>query len=248
MMPVKPPIRKRCSALSLTAWMGSLLLTGCSGFSSQGTNAEGVRLFDQARYPEAVQQFQRAVEADPSAADGYYNLAAVYHRMATTSRSATDLSQAERYYYLCLDRDPNHRDCYRGLAVLLCQQNRGEEAVRLLQNWSDRVPNSAEPKIELARLSEEFGDRAAATQHLADALLCDANNSRALAALGRIREQSGDYAQAMANYQQSLTADRFQQDVAARLAALQSTAPGGMTGTFANGGTRIVDRGAAAVR
>ena len=48
------------------------------------------------------------------------------------------------------------------------------------------------------------------------------NNARALTALGRLRDQSGDYVQAMANYQRSLELNRFQPDVVARVASLNA--------------------------
>jgi len=221
---------------------------GCGNFSSQGLNAEGVRLFDQTRVEDAMQQFQRAIDRDPTNADGYYNLASSYHRLGSANHRASDLSQAERYYYLCLDRDPEHRECYRGLAVLLVEQGRGEEAFRLLQGWADRRPNSADPKIELARLYEECGDRQRAKQQLSDALLADATNARALAALGRIREQEGDRIQALSNYQQSLYANRFQPEVASRVAALQSSAGGTFAGPPSSGGTVTVSRGTSPLR
>ncbi len=169
-----------------------------------------------------MEEFQRAIDRDPTNADGYYNLAACYHRLASLYHRPNDIAQAERYYYLCLDRAPNHRECYRGLAVLLVQQDRKEEAFRLLQGWTDRNPGSPDPKIELARLYEEFGDREKAKQLLADALLTDASNARALAALGRIREMEGDVGQALANYQKALSSNPFQPEVAARVAALNS--------------------------
>lgn len=201
----------------------ALACCGCSALAVRGLNAEGVRLYSQSRFPEAIEKFQQAIATDPDSPDGYYNLAATYHRLAEASRRPEDAAQAERYYHLALDRDPNHRDTYRGLAVLLVQQDRALEAVRLLQDWAQRNPSSPDPRIELARLSEEFGERQAAKQYLADALLTDPNNARALAALGRLRELEGDQAQALANYQQSLLADRFQPDVAARVAMLQAS-------------------------
>jgi tetratricopeptide (TPR) repeat protein len=185
-------------------------------------NAEGVRLFQRAQYVQAIQQFQQAIYSDPTNADGYYNMAAVYHQMGKTENRKTDLDQAENLYNQCLDRDPEHRDCYRGLAVLLVEQKRNDEAFRLLQGWCDRQPASAEARIELARLNEEFGDQRSALQHLSEALTLDANNPRALAAAGKLREQMGDQVQAMANYQQSLFFNRFQPEVAARLASLQT--------------------------
>ena len=213
-----------------------LPLSGCGSFAAQGLNAEGVRLFDQTRYQEAVQHFQKAVDNDPNNVDALYNLASVYHRTGTLNNRPADLAQAEQYYNLCLGRDPNHAECYRGLAVLLAQQGRTTEAFRRIQSWADGNPNSADPKIELARLSEEFGDPATARQYLAEALLADSRNARALAALGRLSEQSGDRNRALLNYQQSLLADRFQPDVAARVATLQTTgttaAPTSSSGTI----------------
>ncbi len=220
---------------------------GCGSFSSQGLNAEGVRLFEQTRVQDAMREFQRAIDHDPNNADGYYNLAACYHRLGVMNQRASDVTQAERCYYLCLDRAPDHRECYRGLAVHLVEQNRSEEAFRLLQGWADRRPDSPDPKIELARLYEESGDRNKAKQLLADALLADAANARALAALGRIREQEGDAAQALNNYQQSLWANRFQPEVAARVAGLQSSA-GGYAGSLSTGGSQTVSRGLAPIR
>lgn len=240
-----------CFARAITALLGlcSLIASpGCGNFSSQGLNAEGVRLFDQTRIEDAMQQFQRAIDRDPSNADGYYNLASSYHRLGSANHRASDLAQAERYYYLCLDREPEHRECYRGLAVLLVEQGRSEEAFRLLQGWADRRPNSPDPKIELARLYEECGDRQRAKQQLSDSLLADATNPRALAALGRIREQEGDQVQALSNYQQSLYANRFQPEVASRVTALQSSAGGMFVGSPSTGGTVTVSRGTSSLR
>lgn len=168
------------SWLVLVAAAYLFAVSGCSNIAARMSNAEGERLFEQARYAEAIGQFQRAIEEDPSDADGYYNVAAVYHREGIASGRLADLSQAERYYNLCLDHDPNHRDCYRGLAVLLVQEGHTEEAFRRLRGWCDRNPASSAARLELARLSEEFGDRAAARQHLAEALEIDPTNTVAL--------------------------------------------------------------------
>ncbi len=212
---------------SLAIWgmvlAGLSLLTaaGCGGIAAQSQNAEGVRLFDQGRYQDAMRQFEQAVVSDPNNADGYYNLATICHRLGVLNNDPSQLAQAEHYYNQCLDRDENHRECYRGLAVLLVEQQQSEEAFRLLQLWADRNPTSAEPNIELARLFEEFGDLKAARERLTKAITVDPRNARALAALGRVREQAGEHALALNNYQQSLWHNQFQPGVAARIAALQ---------------------------
>jgi tetratricopeptide (TPR) repeat protein len=210
------------SAGMIAAGLLLSLAAGCGGMAAQGLNAEGVRLYDQAQHQEAIQRFERAISSDPDNADAYYNLAAVYHRMGVVNRDPSLVAQAEHYYNQCLDRNEAHYQCYRGLAVLLVEQERSEEAFRLIEGWVDRSPSDAEPKIELARLFEEFGDRQAAKRQLVEALSADPESARALAALGRLREQMGEHALALADYQKSLWYDRYQPQVAARVAALQS--------------------------
>jgi len=223
--------------------------TGCGSMAAQSRNAQGVRFYEQGRYQESIGQFEQAVSSDPKNADGYYNLAEVYHRSGVANQDHSHLAQAEYYYNQCLDRDENHRQCYRGLAVLLVEQERSEEAFRLIEGWVDRNPAAADPKIELARLFEEFGDRQAAKEHLIEALSADPQNACALAALGKLREQMGEYELALNNYQQSLWHDRFQPEVATRVATLQSRLPA--TGTMLPappGGTRIVTKNATPLR
>ena len=221
---------------------------GCGGFAAQGRNAEGVRLFDQARYQESVVQFQKAIQNEPGNADAYYNLAAAHHRLGTLNQDQSELAQAEQYYNQCLDRDENHRECYRGLAVLLVEQDRSEEAFRLIEGWVDRSPTTPMAKIELARLFEEFGDPQAAKAHLREALAVDPKNARAFAALGKLREQTGERLEALRDYQRSLWYDRFQPEVAARAAALQSVVNPGAPLTTPPGGTRIVSRDTTTLR
>lgn len=221
-------------------------VAGCGSFDAQTRNASGVRLFQESRYQEAIKEFQEATYDDPSNADAYYNLAAAYHRIGKLERRQTDLDQAETYYNLCLDRNGGHTDCYRGLAVLLAEEGRNEEAFRLIEGWVQRQPQSADAKVELARLNDEFGNRQVAKEHLIEALAAEPDNARALTALGKIREDSGEKDQALANYQRSLTRDNRQPQVAARVTALQgsSTAtaastPGAPTVEL---GTRMADR------
>jgi tetratricopeptide (TPR) repeat protein len=214
------------------------IFAGCGGIAASGRNAEGVALFQQARYDEALRQFQEASYAEPTNADAFYNLAATYHRIGKQYNSPADLKMAEDYYNQCLDRDENHTACYRGLAVLLRDENRSPEAFRLLEGWVQRQPKVADSKIELARFCEENGDKNAAKEHLIEALTVQNNNPRALTALAKLQDDSGNVQQALTNYQRSLAADNRQPQVAARVAALQS----GLAPTSLNvpaGGTQM---------
>jgi Flp pilus assembly protein TadD len=92
----------------------------------------------------------------------------------------------------------------------------------LLNGWSERSPALAAPRIEMARLMEEQGDVQAAKKQLEEALVLEPQNSRGLAALGRIREQLGEPEQALADYERSLAMNQFQPQVAARVATLRA--------------------------
>jgi len=243
----------RCRRSGAVVWfalfaMLPLEFCGCNGLTASARNAQGVRLYQQARLYEALQQFQEATYADPTNADGYYNLAATYHRLGLVDGRQTDLDQAENYYNLCLDREANHREGHRGLAVLLAEQGRQQEAFRLLEGWADHSPGSADAKIELARLFEEFNDKQAAKQHLIEAVAIDSTNPRALAALGKLREETGEQLAALADYQRSYAHDRFQPHLAVRIAALQSQMGPAARTIVPGSDTRLVRRASAALR
>jgi tetratricopeptide (TPR) repeat protein len=210
-------------------------------------------MFAQARYPEAIHQFQQAVEKDPENANSYYNLACVYHQLAKTQQNSGYWQQAEDFYNRCLDHNANHTDCYRALAVMLHEQGRTDASFRLLQGWADRDPVSPDPRIELARLCEETGRTDMAKVRLQEALALDAGNARALTALGHLHEVEGNATEAVANYQRSLYANRYQPQVAARIASLSSQVPTG-TSLIARpmiqpvGESRMASRGSGTLR
>jgi tetratricopeptide (TPR) repeat protein len=199
-------------------------VAGCNNMASQASNTEGVRLYELGNYQQATERFQKAIAQDPKSPEGYYNLAAALHKTGSLYKRPADLQQAERLYNQCLERAPNHSECHRALAVLLTETGRQEEAFRLMNNWAAASPQLAEPKIELARLLEEVGQPEQAKVQLVNALTAEPHNSRALTALGRLRDQSGERDEALANYQRSLMLNRYQPEVAARVAQLQSAA------------------------
>jgi tetratricopeptide (TPR) repeat protein len=195
---------------------------GCN-MTASGHNVSGVRMYQQARYSEATQSFQTALATDPANADGYYNLGATYHQMAKSSGDAVMYQQAENLYNQCLDRDTSHADCRRALAVLLVETDRRDKAFTMLERWATESPTSADARIELARLYEEFGDNDTATRHLVEAVSIDRTNYRGWKALAHQRELAGDYAQALANYQHTLALNPFQPEVTQRVAQLQQS-------------------------
>ena len=126
--------------MGLCAWgLGLLGVTGC-GVATQGQNASGVQLYQQAQYESAAQYFQQALTTDPNNADAYYNLASTYRQLGLREKDSSKLSQAEMLYNQCLDRNENHVDCRRALAVLLVETGRQDKAFTMLNNWVFSVP------------------------------------------------------------------------------------------------------------
>lgn len=224
-----------CALLPLSA--------GC-GLAAQGRNVDGVRYFQQGNYQVALARFQEAQRTDPQNPDSYYNLAATLHKIGLQNRDSNSLLQAETFYNTCLNYNPNHTDCYRGLAVLLTETGRTQQAFTLLTRWKDSNPQSADARVELARLSEEVGDNRNAEVYLTEALRIDANNWRAVAALGRQREMAGRYQEAIQNYQRAQQLNPYQPQLASKVQELSArVAQGGLPSAPAPGGTTTVGNG-----
>ena len=116
---------------------------------------------------------------------------------------------------------PNHVDCYRGLSILLVDKGQPEKGFTLLKDWAIKNPTLSEPRIELAKLHQEFNQNKVAEQYLNEALAMDPNNPRAWAAKGRSREMSGDLMMAVQNYEQSLALNASQPELYQRIGALK---------------------------
>lgn len=223
--------------------LGLLILiavVGCCA-STVGLNTQGVSSYHMGRHQEAIQSFQQALVNDPANPDAYYNLAATYYELGKRNNDANLLSQAEGLYNQCLDIDPNHVESYRGLAALLVDTDRSTDAFKLLKRWSQQNVQLADPRIELARLYEEFGDKESAARYLTDALNIDARNTRAWTALANIRAEQGQLAQALSNYRQAFQLNQNQPEVAQRIATIQQRIASSASGTAAGAQTKIVN-------
>lgn len=237
-------------------WAFSVLgLAGCNMVAS-GQNMQGAQLYEKGQYYQAMEKFQQAMASDPTNADAYYNMASTMQQLGTTNKDPAMLQQAETLYNQCLDRNPNHADCHRALAVLLVQTDRSDRAFTLLKNWAIRSPQNADARVELARLYEEFGDTKTAELQLQQALQLDQTNPRAWMAMAYLRESKGDTQQALANYQRAYALDSYNPALANRIAALNQSTSASNPSTWGNvspvlppnsGTTRTVDASSSSV-
>jgi tetratricopeptide (TPR) repeat protein len=213
-----------------------------------GQNMQGAQLYEQGQYYQAMEKFQQAMASDPTDADAYYNMASTMFQLGTASKDPNMLQQAETLYNQCLDRNPNHADCHRALAVLLVQTDRSDRAFTLMKNWAIRSPQNADARVELARLYEEFGDTKTAELQLQQALQLDQTNKRAWTAMAYLRESKGDTQQALANYQRAYALDGSNPALANRIAALNQSSWGNVSpAPPGNAPTQTVDASSSSV-
>lgn len=206
----------RVQSLALILAASSVLaLAGCQ-FTARGQNLAGVQRFQAGDYQGAQTHFQQAVRTNPNNADAHYNLAALYHRSAETNRDANFVAAAEREYQQSLRLNPDHIDARHGYTVLLTEANRSAEAFASLKQWAEKNPTSAAPRVELAQLYLQAGDKTTTEQLLNQALQIDPNNPRAYAAIGKLRQDAGSYSEALAYYQRA-----YQMSPTTQVAALQ---------------------------
>ncbi len=219
----------------------------CGGCSTSGKalNAQSVELYRLGDLDSAQRVLTQAAGNDPENPHVYYNLARVHHERGFRNGDVNELRLSENNYNLCLNRDPDHVECYRALGVLLRDweqvdpnDKRSDQAFTLMERWAMRSPTLADPRVEWARLHEEFNNREAAKEKLLEALSIDPNHPRALAALGRIREMEGDVNQALAVYQRSLWHDANQPEIAARVAQLRAAGATAEIGLLPTGPVR----------
>lgn len=188
------------------------VVTGCGTMGGSMANRSGMSYYKKGNYAAAAGEFQNAMKSDPANPDYIANLAKARMKIG-------DQSNAERYYRQALTIDPSHQPSYHGLAELMLEQGRGQEATAMLSTWAGTQPYIAESHVELAWLQRELGNDSGAVQSLERALEVNPNHATALAHMGQYYEEAGQLDEAVAYYQDSLHADWNQPEVHSRMAA-----------------------------
>lgn len=202
------------------AFLGLVAITGATGCSTMGgsvANSSGMGYYEQGNYMAAATEFQQAVQRRPNNPDYLANL-------AKTRVKLGDAHGGEQMFRQALTVDPSHQPSYHGLAELMLDQGRDQEAAAMMTTWAATQPYVAESHVELAWLQREMGMPDAAAESLQNALDVNPSHATALAHLGQYYEEAGQPQQAVAMYQQSLRADWNQPEVHSRVAAVSQSA------------------------
>lgn len=199
-------------------------LCGCSRFSGFVMNESGQKFYQRGNYAMARHEFRKAVMDRPRNPNYIYNLAAASQKLG-------DFAAAECLYHQALSLNMAHQPSYHGLATLLLEQGRHDEAEHLLTTWAGAQPYLAEPHVELAWFQRTQGDVVSAEHSLQQALAINPRNARAMAQLGQVYEEQGRGHEALALYQRSLFVNGYQPQVRSRMIALRERMPRHSQGT-----------------
>ena len=188
------PLFVRASAFSRPAAAQISSPIAATPTASRSSNAASIK--------RPWRQFQAATYADPGNADGYYNLGIPTigwgpRRLPYREKRLSGPKPRKTIVSVSI-RTPTTATAIAVLAVLLIEENRANEAFASIQTWAAQSPSLADPRMELARLYEEFGNKEAAANTLAEAVRLNPGRSAAVGRDGQGprrdgRQQSGPH-------------------------------------------------------
>lgn len=193
--------------------LGCLLLAGCGPHMTEQVrlyNEDGIHLLQQGKIQAAKETFEEALVLKPKDPNLEFNLGLCYDRLGQSSK-------AEEQYQKCLEKVPNHAECIHALAVLMMKTGRRKEMDAMITTWLQKEPTRADPYIEDAWRLRQDGELLQAQGRLQQALELEPRNTRALADLGFLFEQLEYPDRARALYEDALTINPRQPEVADRL-------------------------------
>jgi tetratricopeptide (TPR) repeat protein len=201
----------------------ALLVSACAPAISERVhqyNDLGVQNFQRGEFDRAREDFQAALALLPNNFSLLYNLAECYDHLGQSQ-------QAERYYRLCLQQQPNDAECRHALNLLLVQNGRMAEARQMVQDWLVQEPKLSAAYAEDGWLYQRQGDPISAIKRYQQAVYYDPHNTLALIEMGRIYEEELNLpSRALKLYETALEYDPHHVDLVKRVNRLHTRGVG----------------------
>jgi tetratricopeptide (TPR) repeat protein len=118
---------------------------------------KGTVLAQTAQYEDARPYLERAVDADPSNSDAWYNLAVTYTNLGK-------LEQAQGILEKLLETYPSEETYHYSLGVALKKNGKKDEALREFERARELNPAYAEAQYAIALTLEQLGKKRAAVR------------------------------------------------------------------------------------
>jgi len=127
---------------------------GCSKLRARDQLNKGVQAYKNARYEEAINRFQNAVELDPSLINARLYLATAYAQQyipgADTAENNRNAEQAINEYEKVLQTDPKNINSIKGIAFLYLQMKKFDKAKEYYKRAVAIDPNDPESYYSVA--------------------------------------------------------------------------------------------------
>lgn len=147
----------KISARMLALVAAGLMLfstTGCERLRARDQLNKGVLAYKNARYEEAINHFQQAVQLDPSLLNARLYLATAFAQQYIPGADAPDnnkmAEQAIDQYKEVLQRDPKNVNSVKGIAYLYLQMKQFDKAKEYYRKATELDPNDPEPYYSVA--------------------------------------------------------------------------------------------------
>ena len=138
----------------LAAGLMLFMTTGCSKLRARDQLNKGVLAYKNAKYEEAINHFQQAVELDPTLLNARLYLATAFAQQYIPGADAPDnnkmAEQAIDQYKEVLQRDPKNVNSVKGIAYLFLQMKKFNDAKDFYRKATDLDPNDPEPYYSVA--------------------------------------------------------------------------------------------------
>jgi tetratricopeptide (TPR) repeat protein len=138
----------------LAAGLMLFSITGCSKLRARDQLNKGVLAYKNAKYEEAINHFQQAVELDPTLLNARLYLATAFAQQYIPGADAPDnnkmAEQAIDQYKEVLQRDPKNVNSVKGIAYLFLQMKKFNDAKDFYRKATDLDPNDPEPYYSVA--------------------------------------------------------------------------------------------------
>lgn len=132
----------------ILAALALLATTGCNKLRARDQLNKGVQAYKNAKYEDAIQKFQKAVELDPSLINAQLYLATAYAQQyipgGGTPENERMGNQAIQEYKNVLQKDPSNINSIKGIAYLYLQMKKFDDAKQYYRKASEVDPNDPE--------------------------------------------------------------------------------------------------------
>jgi tetratricopeptide (TPR) repeat protein len=135
---------------------GLMLLStmGCEKLRARDQLNKGVLAYKNAKYEEAINHFQRAIQLDPTLLNARLYLATAFAQQYIPGADAPDnnkmAEQAIDQYKEVLQRDPKNVNSVKGIAYLFLQMKKFNDAKEYYRKATELDPNDPEPYYSVA--------------------------------------------------------------------------------------------------